>query len=48
VSALVDGAGDHAPEPLTRRDWGSGEANGLVVVLQALFTWQLEDGRQGR
>ena len=41
VSVLVDGAGDHPP---TRRR--SGAANGLVVVLQAL--WQLEDGREDR
>jgi hypothetical protein len=49
VSVLVDGADDHPPEPLDETAiWGSGEANGLVIVLQALFTWQLEDGREDR
>jgi sugar-specific transcriptional regulator TrmB len=49
VSVLVDGAGDHPPEPLDETAiWGSGETNGLVVVLQALFTWQLEGGREDR
>jgi len=32
-----------------RRDetaiWGTGEANSLVVVLRAMFTWQLDQGR---
>jgi sugar-specific transcriptional regulator TrmB len=25
--------------------WGSGDANGLVVVLKTMFTWELEDAR---
>jgi sugar-specific transcriptional regulator TrmB len=47
VSVLVDGNGDHPPEPLDETAiWGAGAANGLVVVLRALFTWQL-DGNRG-
>jgi len=43
VSVLVDGDGDHPPAPRDETAiWGSGESNGLVVVLRALFTWQLE------
>ncbi|MFB6150941.1 MAG: hypothetical protein ABEJ40_03960 [Haloarculaceae archaeon] len=43
VSVLVDGDGDHPPEPLDETAvWGAGEANGLVVVLRALFAWQLD------
>jgi len=46
VSVLVDGDGEHPPEPLDETAiWGSGEANGLVVVLRALFTWQLDGNR---
>lgn len=42
VSVLVPGDGEHPPEPRDETAiWGSGEANGLVVVLRALFTWQL-------
>jgi sugar-specific transcriptional regulator TrmB len=46
VSVLVDGDGDHPPEPLDETAiWGSGETNGLVVVLRAIFTWQLDVNR---
>jgi sugar-specific transcriptional regulator TrmB len=42
VSVLVPGDGEHPPEPHDETAiWGSGRTNGLVVVLQALFTWQL-------
>jgi sugar-specific transcriptional regulator TrmB len=44
VSVLVAGDGEHPPEPRDETAiWGTGETNGLVVVLQALFTWQLGD-----
>jgi sugar-specific transcriptional regulator TrmB len=47
VSVLVDGGGEHPPD---LRDetaiWGMGQTNSLVVVLKALFTWQLDDGRE--
>jgi len=47
VSVLVDGNGDHPPEPLDETAiWGAGAANGLVVVLRALFTWQLDENRE--
>jgi sugar-specific transcriptional regulator TrmB len=47
VSVLVDGDGDHPPEPLDETAvWGSGPANGLVIVLRALFTWQLDGNRE--
>ncbi|MBV0923959.1 TrmB family transcriptional regulator [Halomicroarcula limicola] len=46
VSVLVDGDGDHPPEPRDETAiWGTGESNGLVVVLQAMFTWQLDGTR---
>jgi hypothetical protein len=46
VSVLVDGNGEHPPEPFDETAiWGSGAANGLVVVLRALFTWQLDGNR---
>jgi len=49
VSVLVDGDGDHPPEPLDETAvWGSGQANGLVVVLRALLTWQLDGNRGDR
>lgn len=46
VSVLVDGDGDHPPDPRDETAvWGSGEANSLVVVLRTIFTWELgEDG----
>lgn len=48
VSVLIDGDGDHPPEPLDETAiWGSGRANGLVVVLRTLFTWQLDGNREG-
>jgi hypothetical protein len=47
VSVLVDGDGDHPPEPLDETAIrGAGQSNGPVVVLRALFTWQL-DGNRG-
>jgi sugar-specific transcriptional regulator TrmB len=42
VSVLVDGNGAHPPEPRDETAiWGTGRNNSLVVVLKALFTWQL-------
>lgn len=47
VSVLVDGNGDHPPEPHDETAiWGSGSTNGLVVVLKALFNWQLDGNRE--
>ncbi len=47
VSVLVSGEGEHPPEPQDETAiWGSGSGNGLVVVLKAMFTWQL-DGVDG-
>ena len=47
VSVLAPGDGEHPPESLDETAiWGSGETNGLVVVLKAMFTWQL-DGNRG-
>ncbi|MFC6613658.1 TrmB family transcriptional regulator [Halopenitus salinus] len=44
VSVLVDGNGEHPPEPRDETAiWGAGRTNSLVVVLKALFTWQLDD-----
>ncbi|WP_135301887.1 TrmB family transcriptional regulator [Haloarcula amylovorans] len=46
VSVLVDGTGDHPPEPRDETAiWGTGESNSLVVVLRAMFTWQLDETR---
>ncbi len=46
ASVLVSGNGNHLPEPRDETAiWGTGETNSLVVVLKALFTWQL-DGRR--
>jgi sugar-specific transcriptional regulator TrmB len=46
VSVLVDGNGDHPPEPRDETAiWGAGQTNSLVVVLKALFTWQLDADR---
>lgn len=46
VSVLVDGNGEYPPEPLDETAiWGAGTENGLVVVLRALFTWQLDGDR---
>jgi len=42
VSVLVPGDGDHPPESRDETAiWGSGATNSLVVVLKAMFTWQL-------
>ena len=47
VSVLVAGNGDHPPEPRDETAiWGSGDTNSLVVVLRAMFTWQLDGGRE--
>ena len=47
VSVLVSGNGDHPPEPRDETAiWGTGKTNSLVVVLQALFTWQLDGTRE--
>lgn len=47
VSVLVDGDGGHPPEPLDETAiWGSGPTNSLVVVLRAMFTWQLDNNRE--
>jgi hypothetical protein len=49
VSVLADDGGA-ATEREETAIWGTGETNSLVVVLRALFTWQLADdtGRDGR
>lgn len=47
VSVLVQGPGEHQSD--TRDEtaiWGEGHTNGLVVVLKAMFTWELNDGRR--
>ncbi|RLM62839.1 TrmB family transcriptional regulator [Halorubrum sp. Atlit-8R] len=47
VSVLVDGNGEHPPEPRDETAiWGTGQTNSLVVVLKALFTWQLDTDRE--
>ena len=47
VSVLVEGNGEHPPEPCDETAvWGTGETNGLVVVLKAMFTWQLDGARE--
>jgi len=47
VSVLLPEEDSSVP---TERDetaiWGTGEANSLVVVLRAMFTWQLDGGRE--
>ncbi|MBV0903543.1 TrmB family transcriptional regulator [Haloarcula salina] len=46
VSVLVQGNGDHPPEPRDETAiWGAGATNSLVVVLKALFTWELDRTR---
>lgn len=48
VSVLVTGNGERPPEVLDETAiWGTGETNSLVVVLRALFTWQLGGTRDG-
>jgi hypothetical protein len=43
VSVLVPDDGDYPPEPRDETAiWGSGATNSLVVVLRAMFTWQLD------
>lgn len=47
VSVLISGNGDHPPEPRDETAiWGSGAANGLVVVLKTMFTWELGETRE--
>lgn len=47
VSVLVDGNGEHPPEPRDETAiWGAGPTNSLVVVLKTLFTWQLDNNRE--
>ncbi|WP_256545200.1 TrmB family transcriptional regulator [Halobellus inordinatus] len=49
VSVLVDGNGEHPPEPRDETAiWGAGQTNSLVVVLKALFTWQLNNNRDSQ
>lgn len=43
VSALVNGEDPEPGDPRSETAiWGSGETNSLVVILKAIFTWQLE------
>ena len=43
VSVLVNGEDASLSDPRTETAiWGEGEKNSLVVVLKAIFTWQLE------
>ncbi|WP_396613857.1 TrmB family transcriptional regulator (plasmid) [Haloferax sp. S1W] len=43
VSALVNGADASPSDPRSETAiWGEGEANSLVVVLKAIFTWRLD------
>jgi sugar-specific transcriptional regulator TrmB len=47
VSVLVEGNGDYPPEPRDETAiWGTGSSNSLVVVLRALFTWQLDESHE--
>ena len=47
VSVLVDGTGKYPPEPRDETAiWGAGQSNSLVVVLKAMFTWQLDENRE--
>ena len=42
VSALVNGEDASPSDPRAETAiWGEGEANSLVVVLKAIFTWRL-------
>lgn len=44
VSALVNGEEADPSDPRSETAiWGEGETNSLVVVLKAIFTWQLDD-----
>ncbi len=44
VSALVNGADASPSDPRSETAvWGTGETNGLVVVLKGIFTWRLEN-----
>mgnify|MGYP000073687019 CR=1 FL=1 len=46
VSVLVDGEEGHPSAPRDETAiWGAGPTNSLVVVLKALFTWQLDGDR---
>ncbi|WP_418285083.1 TrmB family transcriptional regulator [Halorubrum sp. DTA46] len=47
VSVLVDGNGEHPPEPRDETAiWGTGATNSLVVILKTVFTWQLNNNRE--
>lgn len=49
VSVLVDGDGEHPPEPRDETAiWGTGQTNSLVVVLKALFTCQLDNNSSSK
>lgn len=46
ASVLVPGDGEHLPAPRDETAiWGTGETSSLVMVLKALFTWQLDGNR---
>jgi len=45
LTSDVDRQSDPRDEPAI---WGSGPTNGLVVVLKAMFTWQLQGTRDAR
>lgn len=43
VSVLVTGNGNQPPEDANETAiWGTGETNSLVIILRAMFTWQLD------
>ncbi|WP_277555701.1 TrmB family transcriptional regulator [Halobaculum limi] len=47
VSALVNGTDASPTDPRSETAiWGEGDANSLVVVLKAIFTWQLDAENQ--
>jgi sugar-specific transcriptional regulator TrmB len=46
VSVLANGSDEDGSRYETAI-WGAGETNSLVIVLRGIFTWQLEDGRNG-
>lgn len=45
VSVLLDNGEDDGTPRDETAIWGSGETNSLVVVLQAMFTWTLGEGK---
>ena len=47
ASVLLGRDGESTAQPHDETAiWDTGETNNLVVVLKALFTWQLEDNRE--